>query len=441
MANRFISASGSNTSPFDTWAKAATSTTTALADCIAQMTTGDSLWIDKTFVLSNASSQTMTFPGTDPLPNFIYSATNTGSAPVAADIAAGATITTTGSSSQTWNGAFYIYGVTVNVASGAAGSIGFTAGSVVGSQYWDNCSVHMKSTSGSSTINVATYSGGNKVTFNNTPMEFNTATSALNTASAGLFIWQNTPNALIAGTIPTALVNASGRYIFDGNDMSAITSGSKFINPGANPFGISMLVRNCKISGSGAVFQTLATGATRGFFVDAVACDSSGSTAAQVRRRYEGNLDVSTTVYNNASDGTTAHSWTVVTTANCTRAFPFDCFEIDHWAAAGTYASSFVYLTSADATLTNADVWVDVEYLGSGASPVASVVTSAPATVITTGSSLAASSPAWAHGSLGHDYQIAIPSFTTALAGYVRIRIKVAKASLTLNIDPAITIA
>lgn len=436
MANRFVSASGSNTSPFDTWAKAASSSTTGLTDAIAQMAAGDILWCDKTTTISNSTFQTMTFPGTDGNPNYIFSATNTGTTPVAADIAAGFVCTTTGTTGQTWNGAFYMYGVTVNVGTGTS-AVSCTAGSVVGSQYWDNCSVHLKPTGGSGTLNVCTYSGGNRVTFNNVPIEFNTTTSGITSSSGSLFIWQNTPSALTGAAVPAALFLTSiGRIIIDGCDISAVVSG-KVLNPGsAIPY--SMLIRNCKTSGVSTIYQTPTT---RGGLIDAVLSDSSGTTAFQSRRRYEGSIDVSTTVYNNASDGTTSHSWTVVTTANSSRALPFACFEIDQWVNTGTFANSKIFLTSATASLTNADIWVEVDYLGSGATPVASTVTTGTATMFTTGTTLTASSPAWAHGSLGNDYMLQIPSFTTALAGYVRFRIYVAKASLTVNVDPAVTIA
>lgn len=435
MANRFVSAGGSNTSPFDTWAKAANSATTGLTDAIAQMSAGDSLWCDKTTTISNTTTQTMTLPGTDTTPCYIYSATNTGAAPVAADIAAGFTVTTTTTGGQTWNGAFYMYGVTVNAGSGA-NSTNFIAANAAGGQYWDNCSVHLKGTTGSSQLNVAALAAGTVVTFNNTPLEFNTATSSITSAAGGLFIWQNTPSALISGTIPSALFTTAMRIIIDGCDLSSIVSGSsKFVNPASN-LGYTLIVRNCKLATGTAMFQTPSN---RGGLVDYIASDNGATTASQGRRRYAGSLDVSTSVSNNATDGTTAYSWTVVTTANCSRALPFECFEIDKWVAAGTYASSLVFLTSATASLTNADVWVEVEYLGSGATPVGSQVTSAPATMATAGSTLSGGS--WTTGGLGNNYQIAIPSFTTALAGYVRVKIKVAKPSLTVNIDPAVTIA
>ena len=79
-----------------------------------------------------------------------------------------------------------------------------------------------------------------------------------------------------------------------------------------------------------------------------------------------------------------AISWKVVTTANSKRQSPFDCFEIvvDDtllWDVATGAHSVTVEVITDNIVLTNADLWVEVEYLGSASTPIASVATSAPA--------------------------------------------------------------
>lgn len=72
MANVYLSSSGSATAPYDTWAKAATDWATA----IAQMSAGDSLYVENTFNEVFASgSQSFAFPGTITNPCYIYSST------------------------------------------------------------------------------------------------------------------------------------------------------------------------------------------------------------------------------------------------------------------------------------------------------------------------------------------------------------------------------
>jgi len=165
---------------------------------------------------------------------------------------------------------------------------------------------------------------------------------------------------------------------------------------------------------------------------------------------YQGTLTASASVYNGATDGVNPISWQVVTNANCNPQAPFECFDIVQWAAAGTYAASKIIATSATAGLLTNDIWCNVQYLGSASQPLGK-----PATTFGAGSGTTTlpqipqgttpgaitTGATWATGGLGTNYSIAIPSFTTSLAGFVRVRVYVGKPSLTINIDPKAVIA
>lgn len=452
MANIHLSASGSNTSPYDTWAKAANSTTTALADAITASAAGDDFYWDNTFAISNASAQTLTFKGTAAAPNRIFSCSGiTNDAPLTADLGVGASFTTTGNSGITINGYFYCYGVTFNCGTGANAASVTLANTGTGTlQIYDTCAMKLLSTGNG--LLLPSNNQNNKVVFKNTPVTFNGGTGTGFNINNQTFIWQNTANA-VQGT-QTAIANlftfqssVGGILICDSvdfNGTTGIASGKNIVGAAAGPIAVQLV--NCKIT-SGALIARPTGPAT---IIDQIVTDSGATGYKQQRDMYQGTLTADTTHYNNATDGTTPVSWQVVATANAKPQAPFECFQIVQWVAAGTYASSKVFITSATASLTKADVWVDVEYLGSSyalGSPATSFGAGSGSATLplipagTTPGALAAASPAWGTSGLGNDYQLAIPSFTTSAAGYVRFTVKVGKASLTVNIDPAVTVA
>jgi hypothetical protein len=95
-----------------------------------------------------------------------------------------------------------------------------------------------------------------------------------------------------------------------------------------------------------------------------------------------------------------------------------------------------------NATLTNADVWPEVEYLGSSGSPLGFVASGGLADPLATPAywALDATSVWVTTGVSGPVQQTLSVAFTPQLVGYVRVRIKVAKASQTLRIDPLLRI-
>lgn len=442
MANWYINPGlGSGTNAGTSWANAFNSTTTAWTDAITASSAGDDFYINSASTLSIAGAQTLTFKGTNASPNRIFScSTITNNPPVAADLGVGATVTTTGANAISINGTAYIFGVIFNSGTGTTGTNFNIPLSGSCDLTFEQCQLNILTTSQTATLTLLNLNAVCRLILINTTVKITSGTASTISVGSGLFIWKNTASAIATGsTAMTSLFNANTRTtiaILDGVDFAGgagVGSGKNLV--AAMPTSSTFQFVNCKLA-SGVLFATPSvTGAT----ADVVISDSSATGYRQERYTYQGTLTTSTSVYNNATDGTTPISWQVVTTANAKRQSPFECFQIVQWAAAGTYAASLVQCTSATASLTNADIWVDVEYLGSASSPLASLATTAPATQLTAGSSLAAGS--WAVGGLGHNYQLAIPSFTTNLAGYVRFTVKVAKASLTINVDPSVTIA
>lgn len=100
MAILYVNDGGSNTSPFDTWAKAATTLKAALDDaaCVA----GSTVYVDSTHAETDAASKYLTNSGTNLAPIIIISVDATGSPepPTTGDYLAGASIAPTGTSND-----------------------------------------------------------------------------------------------------------------------------------------------------------------------------------------------------------------------------------------------------------------------------------------------------------------------------------------------------
>jgi len=454
MANWYINPGlGSGTNAGTSWANAFNSTTTAWTDAITASSAGDDFYVNAASTVSNSTAQTLTFKGTSASPNRVFScSTITNNPPVTADLGVGAAHTTTGAVTTAIRGFVYIYGCTFTAGSGANNAtLSFgTAGS--SDITLDTCKCILAGTTGASviTVGVATANLSQRTTFINTTVKFASTGSGFN-LTAGTFRWIGKTSAIDAtGTLPTAIFPPGSAAVAfnalcDGVDLSAATN--KALTGATFAAGAFQFV-NCKLPTGYTVGVPTASSTSA---TDLIISDSGNTNYKVERYAYQGTLTTSTTVHNNATDGTTGVGWSVATTANATASFPFECPQIVQWVAAGTYVNSKIFMTSATASLKTNDAWVEVEYLGNGSFPLASQATTLGAgsgTALlpqipagTTPGSIAAASPAWVTGGLGNDYQIAIPSFTTAQAGYVRFTVKIAKPSVTIVVDPAATIA
>lgn len=410
---------------------------TTLGAAISAAAAGDDFNIYSGSAESHASNVTLTFPGTDAAPNRVFSCDKTNAPAQASDLVAGAQIITTGATNITIgggssNGYVYIYGVSFQCGTGSSASSDF----VMTNQSeitLDTCTIAINNTSISSGVslgNTSVFSNPSKINWINTTVKFSNSGQSISVGDNCDFTWRDTPSGAVAGsTAPTTLIAGASVITLEGLDLSLLISGSTILGSTHG------LIRNCKL-GSSVVVATAATPMAQ---TDLIISDSSGTGYRQERYRYQGTLTASTTVYNAASDGVTPISWQVVTTANSNRQSPFACFEIAQWLAAGTYGATVSQITSGTAGLTSADVWIEARYMGNSGSPLDSLVTSAPATLLTAGSALIGGS--WAAGALAHVYELQVPSFITAIAGYVYFTIKVAKPSLTVYVDPLITVA
>jgi hypothetical protein len=232
------------------------------------------------------------------------------------------------------------------------------------------------------------------------------------------FRWKNTTaGAIAAGSpfIPTNLIFAGnaihgGMTDLSGLDLSALGSG-KTILAVSNGGPMEFYARNCKLNA--AVTQTnLPTNGQPGSKASFINCDSGATTYTHSYFSYEGTLTAETQLYRagGASNGVQPIGWNLTTNADAFWVNPLDSFPIAIWnTTLGTNRTVTISgISIATALPNNDDIWPEIEYLGSGSSPLASL---APATK----ANLLATNAAWATDA-GSDWTGGAAAYQTAHA-------------------------
>jgi hypothetical protein len=170
-------------------------------------------------------------------------------------------------------------------------------------------------------------------------------------------------------------------------------------------------------------------------------CDSGDTNYRHERYRYAGMQTTETTIVRTggASDGTTPIAWKIITTANSKRYKPFEALPISIW---NETTGSAITLTvqgiwGGGAVPTNADIWMDVEYLGTSGFPLGGFASSGPADQLAAGTNLSAGSGTWGGSTTKFTLSKQI---TPQEKGPITVYIKAALASSTFYIDPKITV-
>jgi hypothetical protein len=178
--------------------------------------------------------------------------------------------------------------------------------------------------------------------------------------------------------------------------------------------------------------------------VQVVNCDSADTNYRFYRQRYEGVEQHETTIVRTggASDGVTTISRKIVTTANTTKHTPYRSQPTQFWnTTVGSSVSLAVPIVTDNVTLTDAEAWLEVEYLGTSGVPLGLLASDrvsdpefgTPANQATDGSST------WTTTGLGTPVQQTLGvSVTPQEIGLIRVYVCVAKASTTLYYDPKI---
>lgn len=457
MADYFVASGGSNTAPYDTWAKAATSLATALA---AATVTADRVVIQYNGVPSGdaevAADTTYTFAAAISL----IASTNSGTStitPTAMGTANWIGNSTT-NRTVTFNGAFkvFIYGITVRTAGSTADTINIGSTTSVDGAHYELENVYLwQGNSNSAQVISLGHGGGNDINgyiaLRDCTFRFGATGQAINlrsnadminctvssdgSAPTGLFVRNSTDN---SGCVLRAI----------GCDFSFVGSGN--LVKDHTSCGADYFIDRCRL-GSGMTIlasQTVTNkGSARVFISD---CANGDVHSAFEYHDAFGSLTVSTAIYQNdaaLSDGTTSsdYSWKIVTTANCSTWTPFvspwiDAFNDDVATAITPY---FEILRDGSATAYQDDeVWGEWAYKGTSGNPIATLVNDrmavAGAAANQAASALGASDWTGENATAWFGKLAPGSSFTPAEIGDVSARVYVGLASATVYVTPVI---
>lgn len=429
MANVYVRSGAAGGGTGADWANAFTT----LAAALTAKAAGDSFWVSEDHAETQASAMTLTSPGTVGNPCFVYCVNHAGSVPpVSADLRTTATVTTTGANSITIAGFAYSYGIAFSAGSGAAANFVIGASGIW--SRWDSCAFILGGTSGTLTFGSGA-NAANRYEWVNTTYSVTAAGSTI-IVTGGEFLWSNTASAIQGATLPTTLFapNRPSTIILDGVDLSALGAGKTLL--AATPGPDKVYLKDCKL---GASITVAAQPTAPGCDVYLIRSDSAATNYRSEKYSYTGTETTETTIIRTggASDGATPQSRKIVTTANAKWVLPFQGLPIAIWNdTVGSPVTVTVHAVSGAAGLLNKDdVWMDVEYLGSSATPQGSFATNTKADNLAASVAYTGDGAAWAGLPSGTPFSMSV-TFTPQQKGTIYIYPKVGKASATVYIDP-----
>jgi hypothetical protein len=377
----YVDDGGSSTSPYDTWAKAATSINTL--DAAIAFASGDIVYFghDHNCQAVNTASLTITGP-TSGLPVVFISAT-TGSDPPAYQKGTGNQIDTTeGAFDVNFVNSIAMYGLRVKSGQHIAPLIVATSAQ---SFYAEDCTWALGA---DAYIQIdlaqATEKQFKKLTVDLTQdgsTNRGTRVFSCNGSSSfvcdGLsFINAGFRTGVIFGCGPSA----SLQIVITGADFSGFTNAipcEYFDTPGPTT------LTNCKTASTFALHGGGAVSCTRIIATNVGPTDDPTSLKYHT---YFGDIVSSTLIYR--SSGATiegiANSWLVTTTANCNEYAPFHGPWMPSRVATAGTKNFDVFISNDSADFTDAEVWLEVEYLATAGSPLWTLASDQRATITTT---------------------------------------------------------
>jgi hypothetical protein len=386
MANIYVrSTDGNNGDDGSTWALAKATLVGATTIAVA----GDTIYVSHVHNESTAGAITLTSAGTGS--SFVrILCVNDGAEPPTT-LATTAVVATTGASAHiNFAGFAYCYGVIFTASNTSSlGSIQFSS-SINWSWILESCSLRIGNTNTSSRINIGLNTSSNDdnaLFMENTTVQFG-ATAQTIVLQGTRFDWYNTPSAIL-GTVPTTLfVPISGfpsMAFIHGVDLSAATSGKNLVSLNVGVAGTYRFA-NCKLGSSVSIVTGTPVG-PGGVVVEVINCDSADTNYTHGKYEYNGSQTTSTTVVRNtgASDGTTPFSWQIIAARTQAYISSFITFPIvGRLSSTGSKTFTMSYIHGESSALTDEQIWMRLEYLGSGSFTISSMATDRKATFLAT---------------------------------------------------------
>ena len=439
MADIYVrNTDGSDADNGSTWALAKATLVGADAIDVA----GDTVYVSSLHNQTQGATLTLSFAGTYASPTKVLSVDD-----ATGTITPGAEVSTTNNFAIVMNGSVYCHGMTFIAGIGSSSGTPLTIGSTASKSVFENCNIKVAAT-GSGQI----YHGNAASTIVcileliNSNISLNATTSRFNLN--GQLLWRGGAYVPLTNQ-PTALFTLNqrsyGPSLVEGVDLSALPSTVNIVGNGAGM--CQLLLRNCKLpaSWSGSLVGVAIT--TPGFRVEMHNCDSIDTNYRLWIEDYAGSIKSETTLVRTggASDGTTGYSFKMTTTASANSVVaPLVSPEIAIWNdTVGSSKTVTVEILHDSATnLTDGEIWLEVQYLGTSGFPLGLFESDAKADILATAADQATSSETWTTtGMTNPNKQKLSVTFTPQEKGYLQAKVYLAKASKTVYVDPKLTVA
>jgi hypothetical protein len=358
MAVFFYDDGGSNTAPYDTWAKASTTLAAIIAGGLAA---GDTIWVGNDTAGEGVGNTTYTLPGTAANPNKIISVQKDASPSV---LLAGGKISFTGAST-TLNlaGSFYAWGINFVAGTGTNLNVLNLCTAANNFQVYDNCTLNFVGT-GNSVLRPGNAATVGRCIIKNSTINFGAVAHRINPSGSFALL----DNVTITGSAITGLIGAVASVnglLIQNCDLSACAQGVVLF-PATSTYAQRCIIRNCKLPASwnGTLVTGDAITSITGYRCEMYNCDSADTNYCAIIIDCFGKLVQETILVatGGATDGTTRLSWKIVTTANANQINPFECPELTAWNdTEGTQRTCSVRFLSS-ALLKDNEAWLAVNY-------------------------------------------------------------------------------
>ena len=437
MANIYVrSTDGSDADNGSTWALAKAT----LAGAAAIDAAGDNIYLSQSHAESGGTV-TAVFAGTMANPVKIIAGNDAAEPPTAVSSAS-----LISSSSITLSGSYYLYGLTLQSATSILPANQSASNSVT----LDHCSLITTGTTGGGFFSIGS---ANNITQKAVLLDctykfggasnIGCATAGVVEIKGGSFIsGTSTPSAGIFGG---AADRSGARLTIDGLDMTNLASTVSifrtFVSPGL------FQIRNSKLPASWSGSLCNATPLATGQRFEMHNCDSGDTNYRLWVQEYSGSIKTETTLVRTggASDGTTGYSLVMATTANANASVaPLVSPEVSIWndTTGGSKTVTVEILHDSATNLTDGEIWLEAQYLGTSGVPLGSFISDAKADILATAADQATSSETWTTTGMSNpNTQKLSVTFTPQEKGYLQAKVYLAKASKTVYVDPKLTVA
>ena len=445
MSNLFLrSTDGLDTDNGTTWALAKAT----LAGIDAIELAGDTVFVSQVHAETTAAAVTYTFAGTVGNPTKIICGNDAAEPPTTTTT--GASVSTSGASNIRVIGSAYLQGIAFSCGSAAQNfanpSFNYSG---IAHQHYNACDLFLIDQHPSSIMTFGSNAGGDssRTTLQNCRIKLSNAAQSI--TYNGLL--RVVGGSFVAGTVsPTAGVfslAASGPSCdatIENFDLSALAAGTHLLLPpaaGGARTGIARF-RNCKMPAAWTGNLVAGTISNPNFRAEMYNCDSGATNYRLWIEDYTGTIKHETTLVKTggASDGTTTLAWKMASNANTNEyAGALRSGEIAVWNDTIGSAKTVTVdiLRDSASGLTDAEVWIDVEYQGTTGNPMGVEVSSKRATVLTTAATITASTATWTTtGMTAPNRQKMSVTFTPQQKGPIIVRVYFAKPSATVYVDP-----